>query len=165
MIMRFVGGRGAVGLPPLEDFNANARQTLDLAREEAPRFHHDFIGTEHVLLGLLKSENGVASNVLRRFGVEREAVRMEIEKIVGVGPVHKASAAISYTPRARKALLLAVCEAKAMNHAEVGPGHIFLGLLKEGGGVAALVLRNLGIEIKRTREEILSELGPNQSNG
>ncbi|MEO8428481.1 MAG: Clp protease N-terminal domain-containing protein [Verrucomicrobiota bacterium] len=138
---------------------------MELAREEAPRFHHDFIGTEHVLLGLLKSEHGVASKVLRRLGVERDAIRVEIEKIVGVGPVHQASGAIPYTPRVRKALQLAASEAKAMNHAHVGTEHIFLGLLIEGSGVAALVLKNLGIHVNRTREEILKELNQNQSNG
>jgi ATP-dependent Clp protease ATP-binding subunit ClpC len=105
----------------------------------------------------------VVSKVLRRFGVERDAVRVEIEKLVGPGPVHEVNPAIPFTPRARKALQLAASEAKAMNQARVGTEHIFLGLLSEGSGVAALVLKNLGIETQRTREEILKEIDPNLS--
>jgi hypothetical protein len=138
----------------LSTFTPSAKQTLELARAEAPRFHHDFIGTEHVLLGLLTLENDSASNVLRRLGVDREAVRLEIEKLVGVGSAHETTSAIPFTPRAEKALVLAAREAKTLNHAQVGTGHIILGLLLEGSGVAALVLKNLGLDIERTREEI-----------
>jgi hypothetical protein len=157
---RFVARCIGVPFPPLTSFNASERQTLEFARAEAPRFHHDFIGTEHVLLGLLEVENGAVRNVLRRFGVDREAIRLEIEKFVGLGPVREAATAIPYTPRARKSLLLAAREAQALNHAYVGAEHIFLGLLLEGDGVAARVLRNLGIQIEKTREEILKEIGP-----
>jgi ATP-dependent Clp protease ATP-binding subunit ClpC len=138
----------------LSTFTPSAKRTLELARAEAPRFYHDFIGTEHVLLGLLTLENDAASNVLRRFGVDREAVRMEIEKLVEVGPGPETTPAIPFTPRVRKAFVLAAREAKAMNHAQIGTEHIILGLLIEGSGVAALVLKNLGLDIERTRAEI-----------
>ena len=158
-ILKGIFGR-YVGVPvsPLSNFNASARQTLEFARAEAPRFHHDFIGTEHVLLGLLTLENGVVPNILRRFGVEREAIRLEIEQFVGVGPAHEAATAIPYTPRVKKALELAIREAKAMNQVDVSTEHIFLGLLLEGDGVAAHVLKKLGVQIERTREAILTEL-------
>jgi hypothetical protein len=153
-----------VPFPPLGDFNASAKQTLELARAEAPRLHHDFIGTEHVLLGLLGLESGVVSKVLGRVGVDREAIRAQIAKVVGVWPPHQAAAVIPYTPRARKALLLATREAKALKHAYVGTEHILMGLLMEGSGVAALVLKNLGVQIERTREEILKELDATRSD-
>ena len=161
IITRFV--TRPIPLPSLNDFDPNARHVLELAREEPARFNHDFVGTEHVLLGVLRSKHEVVSKVLRRFGVERDAVSVEIEKFVGLGPVHEANPAIPFTPRARKALQLAASEAKAMNRARVGTEHIFLGLLSEGSGVAALVLKNLGIETQRTREEILKEIDPNLS--
>ena len=148
----------SVPFPPLADFNPTARQTLEFARAEAGWFHHDFIGTEHVLLGLLKSESGALPNILRRLGLDHGSIRKEIEKIVGVGIASGASAAIPYTPRARQALHLATSEARASKHACVGAEHIFLGLLLEGGGVAALVLKDLGVHVQRAREEVLKEL-------
>jgi hypothetical protein len=165
ILAQFIGGQAAIPLPPLSDFNASAQQVLELARDEPLRFHRDFIGTEHVLLGLLKMEQGIVPNVLRSLGVNHETIRLEIEKLVGLGPVHPAATPIPYTPRARKALQLAANEAKSLHHAHVGTEHIFLGLLLEGSGVAALVLKNLGVQIERTREAILRELPPNANNG
>jgi Clp amino terminal domain, pathogenicity island component len=159
----FVAGDISTPFPPLNNFNTTARQTLEFARAEAPRFHHDFIGTEHVLLGLLKSEKGVVHNLLRRFGVDCESIRMEIEKVVGIGSAHESTAPIPFTPRARKALEIATKEAHTLNQADVGAEHIFLGLLIEGSGVAALVLKNLGVRIERTREELLKELDPKRN--
>ena len=148
----------SVPIPLLTDFNPAARQTLELARAEAVWFHHDFIGTEHVLLGLLKSESGALPNVLRRLGLDHGTIRKEIGQIVGAGGASEAAAAIPFTPRAKQALHLAISEAKVLKQTHVGAEHIFLGLLLEGSGVAALVLRNLGIQVQRTREEILREL-------
>jgi hypothetical protein len=146
-------------------FTASAKEELEFARAQSASFHHGFIGTEHVLLGLLKSENGIVPNLLRRNGVDREAIRKEIEKLIGPAPVHDVAADIPYTPRAKKALLLAVAEAKALKHTFVSGEHIFLGLLLEGSGLAPLVLKNLGVQIGHIREEILKELNRDQSNG
>ena len=136
-----------------------ARDILEIGRKEALGFHHDFIGTEHVLLGLLESKTGVVPSVLQRMGVDHTIVRDEIEKIVGNGPVHAVAHTLPYTPRVKKALQLAGTEARAMNQAQVGSEHLFLGLLLEGGGVAALVLKTLGINIQTARDEIRRELG------
>ena len=152
-----VFGWGEAPFPDLVNFDASAIQSLEFARSEPLRFHHDFIGTEHLLLGLLRMETGIVTNVLDRLGVNAERISREIETIVGLGPVHETLRAnmIPYTPRAREALLLAVQEAKTLNHLQVGAEHIFLGLLREGSGVAAVVLKKLGIDVERTRNEIL----------
>jgi Clp amino terminal domain, pathogenicity island component len=154
-----------VPLPSLDDFNASAKQSLALAHEGAHQFHHDFIGTEHVLLGLLQLEQGAMPNVLRRLRVDHQTVRTEIEKIVHFGSDQLTTHDLPYTPRVRKALTFAAREAKALNYTGVGAEHVFLGLLLEGGGVAALVLKNLGVQIERTREEILKELSTNPGAG
>jgi ATP-dependent Clp protease ATP-binding subunit ClpC len=143
------------------NFTPRAQQVLALARKEADRFNHNFIGTEHLLLGLIKLGQGVAVNVLQKMGVDLENVRLEVEKHVGAGPDQKVMGSIPYTPRVKKVLSLAAKEAKALNHTYVGTEHILLGLLKEGDGVAAKVLRNLDVDIELTRQEILKELDPN----
>jgi hypothetical protein len=147
-----------IPIPALDDFAPAARQTLELAPEEARHFHHDFVGTEHVLLGLAQSQSAIVSNIMRRLGISAEAVRQEIEKVVFFGPAHPAAANIPLTPRARKALQLAAVEARKLNQPRVNPEHIFLGLILEGSGVAALVLKNLGVRIERAREETLKEM-------
>jgi hypothetical protein len=158
-LKEFLMGISEVKLPPLSAFTSNAQQTLELARAEAPRLNHDFIGTEHVLLGLLKSQTNIVPSVMRRLGVESETVRTEIEKVIGSGlPGHRVGADIPYTPRATRALALAVKEAEGLHQTQVRPEHIFLGLIKEGEGVAALVLRNLGVDIGRARGEIVKEM-------
>jgi ATP-dependent Clp protease ATP-binding subunit ClpC len=121
------------------NFTPRAQQVLALARKEADRFNHNFIGTEHLLLGLIKLGQGVAVNVLQKMGVDLENVRLEVEKHVGAGPDQKVMGSIPYTPRVKKVLSLAAKEAKALNHTYVGTEHILLGLLKEGDGVAAKV--------------------------
>jgi ATP-dependent Clp protease ATP-binding subunit ClpC len=134
---------------------------LALARKEADRFNHSYVGTEHLLLGLIKLGQGVAVNVLERMGLDLESVRMEVEKEVGTGTGQKISGSIPYTPRVKKVLALANKEAKALNHSYVGTEHILLGLLREGEGVAARVLRRMDVDIQRTRNEILAEIDPN----
>ena len=134
---------------------------LALARKEADRFNHNYVGTEHLLLGLIKLGQGVAVNVLQKMGLDLETVRMEVEKQVGSGPETKMVGNIPYTPRVKKVLALAGKEAKSLNHSYVGTEHILLGLLREGEGVAARVLKNLEVDIERTRNEILKELDPN----
>ncbi|MEW6159471.1 MAG: ATP-dependent Clp protease ATP-binding subunit [Verrucomicrobiota bacterium] len=145
----------------MNNFTPRAQQVLALARKEADRFNHNFVGTEHLLLGLIKLGQGVAVNVLQKIGLDLETVRMEVEKLVGTGPDQKMIGNIPYTPRVKKVLSLAAKEAKALNHTYVGTEHILLGLLREGDGVAARVLKNMDVDIEQTRQEILKELDPN----
>ena len=145
----------------MNNFTPRAQQVLALARKEADRFNHNYVGTEHLLLGLIKLGQGVAVNVLQKMGLDLETVRMEVEKQVGSGPETKMVGNIPYTPRVKKVLALAGKEAKALNHSYVGTEHILLGLLREGEGVAARVLKSLELDIERTRNEILKELDPN----
>jgi ATP-dependent Clp protease ATP-binding subunit ClpC len=145
----------------MNNFTPRAQQVLALARKEADRFNHNYVGTEHLLLGLIKLGQGVAVNVLQKMGLDLETVRMEVEKQVGSGPETKMVGNIPYTPRVKKVLALAGKEAKALQHSYVGTEHILLGLLREGEGVAARVLKSLEIDIERTRNEILKELDPN----
>ncbi len=145
----------------MSNFTPRAQQVLALARKEADRFNHNYVGTEHLLLGLIKLGQGVAVNVLQKMGMDLSTVRMEVEKQVGAGPETKLAGNIPYTPRVKKVLALAAKEAKALNHSYVGTEHILLGLLREGEGVAARVLESLEVDIERTRNEILHELDPN----
>ena len=145
----------------MNNFTPRAQQVLALARKEADRFNHNYVGTEHLLLGLIKLGQGVAVNVLQKMGLDLETVRMEVEKQVGSGPETKMAGNIPYTPRVKKVLALAGKEAKSLQHSYVGTEHILLGLLREGEGVAAKVLKNLEIDIERTRNEVLKELDPN----
>ena len=147
----------------LNNFTPRAQQVLALARKEADRLNHNFLGTEHLLLGLIKLGQGVAVNVLQRLGLDLETVRLEVEKKVGTGPDQKVIGNIPYTPRVKKVLSLAAKEAKALNHTYVGTEHILLGLLREGDGVAARVLKDLDVDIEQARQEVLKELDPNYS--
>ena len=145
----------------MNNFTPRAQQVLALARKEADRFNHNYVGTEHLLLGLIKLGQGVAVSVLQRLGLDLETVRMEVEKEVGTGPDTKISGSVAYTPRVKKVLALANKEAKSLNHSYVGTEHLLLGLLREGEGIAARVLQRLEIDIQSTRNEILSEIDPN----
>jgi ATP-dependent Clp protease ATP-binding subunit ClpC len=145
----------------MSNFTPRAQQVLQLARREADRFNHNVIGTEHLLLGLIKLGQGVAVNVLQKMGLDLETVRMEVEKQVGTGPDQKVIGNIPYTPRVKKVLDLARREAKSLNHTYIGTEHILLGLLREGDGVAARILRSLDVDIEQARQEILKELDPN----
>jgi hypothetical protein len=162
----YVAGNRGPELPPSTAFTPDAKQSLQLARAEAPRLNHDFIGTEHLLLGLLNSPSGIVLKVMRRLGVESDVVLAEIEKVVGPGLAAKRVAAeIPYTPRATRALALAVKEAEMLQQKQVNSEHIFLGLIKENTGVAGLVFRNLGININRARDEIVKEMNMRKSVG
>src|SRR6266404_679459 len=145
----------------MNDFTPRAQQVLTLARKEAERFNHNYVGTEHLLLGLIKLGQGVAVNVLQNMGLDLKTVHMEVEKHVGSHPETNMIGTIPYTPRVKKVLALPAREAKALNHSYVGTEHILLGLLREGAGVAARVLKNLDVDIEQTRQEILKELDPN----
>ncbi len=145
----------------MNNFTPRAQQVLALARKEADRFNHNYVGTEHLLLGLIKLGQGVAVSVLERLGLDLDTVRMEVEKEVGTGPDTKISGSVAYTPRVKKVLALANKEAKSLNHSYVGTEHLLLGLLREGEGIAARVLQRLEVDIQSTRNEILAEIDPN----
>ena len=149
---------------PMSNFTPRAQQVLALARKEADRFHHNYVGTEHLLLGLINLGQGVAVNVLQKMGLDLDSVRQAVDEQVGLGPEAKPSGNVPYTPRVKKVLALAGKEAKGLNHSYVGTEHILLGLLREGEGVAARVLKSLDVDVERCRNEILSELDPNFSS-
>jgi ATP-dependent Clp protease ATP-binding subunit ClpC len=148
----------------MSNFTPRAQQVLALARKEADRFHHNYVGTEHLLLGLINLGQGVAVNVLQKMGLDLDTVRQAVDEQVGLGPEAKPSGNVPYTPRVKKVLALAGKEAKQLNHSYVGTEHILLGLLREGEGVAARVLKSLDVDVDRCRNEILSELDPNFSS-
>jgi hypothetical protein len=143
------------------NFSPRAQRVLALAREEALLFNHNFIGTEHVLLGIISLGQGTAVAVLRKLGINQETVRAEVEKFVGRGPEQRAASKMPYTPRAKKVLALAITESRQLHHDYTGTEHILLGLLREGNGVAARVLKTLGMDLESTRQNVLRELDPN----
>ncbi len=145
----------------MTQFTPLAQQALVLAREESARLNHNFVGTEHLLLGLINLGQGVAITVLRKLGLDLENVRREVEHQVGRGPDENRPERIPYTPRVKKVLALAAKEAKSLGHTYVGTEHILLGLMREGDGVAARVLIELNVDVEATREGILQELDPN----
>ncbi|MBI4326151.1 MAG: hypothetical protein HY674_12945 [Chloroflexi bacterium] len=147
----------------MQTMNPHALQLLALSRKEAVRFNHDFIATEHLLLGLVKLGHGVAVTALPKLGLDLETVRLEVEKLVETGPDQEEIDNIPYTPRVKRVLALAAHEARALHHTYVGTEHILLGLLLEGDGIAARVLKELGVTVEAARREILKELGSNQS--
>jgi hypothetical protein len=154
---------GLSSLEAASNLTPRAQQVLALARKEADRFHHNFVGTEHVLLGLIRLGQGTAVNVLGKMGLDLDTVRIEVEKQVGAGPDQRVIGNIPYTPRVKKVLARAAKEARALSHTYVGTEHILLGLLREDDGVAGRVLKTLGVDTERTRVEILRELDPNFS--
>lgn len=139
-------------------FTERAQQVLVLAQEEAKRLNHNFIGTEHILLGLVREGSGIAARALQSLGVELPRVRSEVEKIIGKGDKSSAQG-ISYTPRAKKVIELAIEEGQNLGHNYVGTEHLLLGLLREGEGIAAQVLTNLGVDLKKARREVIQLLG------
>jgi ATP-dependent Clp protease ATP-binding subunit ClpA len=141
-----------------------AQRALVLARMEADRFKHAYVGTAHLLLGLITLGQGVAIDVLRTMRVDLDAVRIAVEKQAGRAPRPR-TAKLLYTPRVEKVLSHAGKEAKSLKHSYVGTEHILLGILRVGEGVAARVLKDLGVEIERTRNEILKQLDPNLTPG
>ncbi|MFP4472886.1 MAG: ATP-dependent Clp protease ATP-binding subunit [Candidatus Omnitrophota bacterium] len=140
-------------------FTERARKVIVLAKEEAKHFNHDYIGTEHLLLGLVKEGEGVAAAVLQKMGVDLETIRIEIEKLVQPGPQTQVLGDIPFTPRSKKALELSAEEARALGHNYIGTEHLLLGLVREGEGMAYRVLLNLGVDLDRLRMEIMEILG------
>ena len=140
-------------------FTDRARKVMGLARQEAQRLNHEYIGTEHILLGLVQEGSGVAANVLKNLDIDLRKVRLEVEKLVKSGPEMVTMGKLPQTPRAKKVLEYAIEEARNLNHNYVGTEHILLGLLREHEGVAAQVLMNLGLKLEDVREEVLNLLG------
>ena len=140
-----------------ERFTDRARRVMVLAQEEARMLNHDYIGTEHLLLGLLGEAEGVAAKALESLGISLAAVRHQVEEIIGHGQ-HAPSGHIPFTPRAKKVLDLAQREARALGHDYVGTEHILLGLIREGDGVAAQVLVNMGADLNRVRQQVVQLL-------
>ncbi|MBI5124558.1 MAG: ATP-dependent Clp protease ATP-binding subunit [Candidatus Omnitrophica bacterium] len=140
-------------------FTERARKVILLAKEEAKRFNHDYIGTEHILLGLVREGEGVAAAVLASFGLTSDKIRIEVEKLVQPGPTTVISGDLPFTPKAKKVMELATEEARALGHNYIGTEHLLLGLIKEGEGVASQVLMNLGLELEKVREEVMNLLG------
>ncbi|MGQ0614234.1 MAG: ATP-dependent Clp protease ATP-binding subunit, partial [Planctomycetaceae bacterium] len=140
-------------------FTDRARKVMGLARQEAQRFNHDYIGTEHILLGLIQEGSGVASDVLKNLDVDLKKIRQEVEKLVSHGTTMVTMGQLPFTPRAKKVLELALEEASNLGHNYIGTEHLLLGLIKENEGIAARVLLNLGVKLEEVREEILEFLG------
>ena len=146
-------------MPMFNRFTERARKVILLAKEEAKRFNHDYIGTEHILLGLVREGEGVAAAVLASFGLSPDKIRLEVEKLVQPGPATVVSGDLPFTPKAKKVIELAMEEARALGHNYIGTEHLLLGLIREGEGIASQVLMNLGLELDKVRDEVMNLLG------
>lgn len=146
-------------------FTERARKVIILAKEEAKRFNHDYIGTEHILLGLIKEGESVAAAVLQNLGLSLETIRLEVEKLVQYGPSTMVSGDIPFTPKAKKVIELAMDEARRLGHNYIGTEHLLLGLIKEGEGVASHVLMNVGLDLNKVRAEVIKLLGSASPQG
>ena len=146
-------------------FTERARKVIILAKEEAKRFNHDYIGTEHILLGLIKEGESVAAAVLQNLGLSLDTIRLEVEKLVQFGPSTIVSGDIPFTPKAKKVIELAMDEARRLGHNYIGTEHLLLGLIKEGEGVASHVLMNVGLDLNKVRAEVIKLLGSSASGG
>jgi ATP-dependent Clp protease ATP-binding subunit ClpC len=144
-----------------DKFTERARKVLSLAQEEAQRLRHNYIGTEHLLLGLLREGEGVAAKVLNNLGVDLKEARNTVEAIIGRGN-RVVLGEIGLTPRAKKVIELAVDEARRLNHHYIGTEHLLLGLVREGEGIAAGTLESLGVDLKKVRAETMRVLGRNE---
>src|SRR5216684_2452757 len=142
-----------------ERFTDRARKVMQLANQEAQRFNHEYIGTEHILLGLVKEGSGVAANVLKNLDIDLRKIRLEVEKIVQSGPDMVTMGKLPQTPRAKKVIDYTIEEARNLNHNYVGTEHLLLGLIREEEGEASQVLLNLGLKLQDVREEVLNLLG------
>ena len=150
-------GRGGQG--GFDRFTDHAKETFKLARQEAQRFDHEYLGTEHILLGLVQERSGVAANVLKNMGIDLNKIRMEVEKTVKTGPSMVTMGELPFTPRAKKVLELSMEEAGNLGHNYIGTEHLLLGLIKESEGIAAQVLLDNGLQLSDARERVLDFLG------
>jgi ATP-dependent Clp protease ATP-binding subunit ClpC len=144
-------------------FTERAQKVLALAQEEAIRLAHNNIGTEHILLGLIREGEGIAAKALNALGLGSDKIQKEVENLIGKG--QDTSQTVHYTPRAKKVIELSMDEARKLGHSYVGTEHILLGLIREGEGVAARVLNNLGVSLNKARQQVLQLLGSNESGG
>jgi ATP-dependent Clp protease ATP-binding subunit ClpC len=142
-----------------ERFSDRARTVMQLANQEAQRFNHEYVGTEHILLGLVKEGSGVAANVLKNLDIDPRKIRLEVEKIVQAGPDVVSMGKLAQTPRAKKVIEYSIEEARNLNHNYLGTEHLLLGLLREQEGMATQVLMYLGLKLEDVREEVLTLVG------
>src|SRR3989338_6246034 len=140
-------------------FTERARKVILLAKQEAKRFNHDYIGTEHILLGLLREGEGVAAAVLQSLGMNLNNIRLEVEKLVQLGTTTVVSGDLPFTPKAKKNMEIAMEEARNLGHNYIGTEHLLLGLIREGEGVASQVFMNMGLDLEKVREEVIKLLG------
>src|SRR5262245_21738094 len=145
-------------------FTDRAKKVMSFARQEAMKFNHEYIGTEHILLGLVQEGSGVAANVLKNMNIDLEKIRHEVEKIVKTGPSMVTMGQLPFTPRAKKVLELSMEKARQLRHNYIGTEHLLLGLIKEHEGIAAQVLMNLGVKLEDVREEVLEFLGASENS-
>jgi len=161
-IIRFIDAlaerRKMPGIDRFDKFTNRARKVLHLAQEEAQRLQHNYIGTEHLLLGLIREGEGVAAIVLNNLGIDLEKVRSSVESIIGRGN-RVVTGELGLTPRAKKVIELAVDEARRLNHHYIGTEHLLLGLVREGEGIAAGVLVNQGVKLEQVRLQTMQVLG------
>jgi hypothetical protein len=157
-----VGSPRGAGSSRFDKFTERARKVLQLAQEEAQRFNHNYIGTEHLLLGLVREREGVAAKVLANLGVELDQARSSVEFIIGPGD-RTPSGDVRLTPRAKKVIELSIDEARRFNHHYIGTEHLLLGIIREGEGIAAGVLESLGVSLDKVRNQVIYVL--NQSVG
>src|SRR5881398_354449 len=143
---------------PFDRFNDRAKRVLALAQDEAIRFNHNYIGTEHLLLGLVREGEGVAARVLDSLGVELSKVRTAVEFIIGRGDSTTSPSEITLSPRTKKVIELAIDEARKLGHSHVGTEHLLLGLVREGEGIASGVLESLGVSLEKVRHQVLEIL-------
>jgi hypothetical protein len=140
-------------------FTDAAKKVMSYARHEAMQLHHEYIGTEHLLLGLVRENSGVAANVLQNRNIDLEKIRHEVEQIVKPGPSMASMSQLPFTPRAKKVLELSMEEASQLRHNYLGTEHLLLGLIRENEGIAAQVMMNLGVKLEEVREDVLEFLG------
>lgn len=140
-------------------FTERARKVIAFAQDEARRLNHNVIGTEHILLGLIREGEGVAAKVLKNLGIDLNKVRSQVEMMIGVGPF-VIQGPIGYTPRAKRVMELSMEESRKLGHNYIGTEHLLLGLIREGEGVAAQVFKNLGVSLEKAQTEVLNQLGP-----
>src|SRR6059036_3771181 len=148
---------------PFDRFNDRAKRVLALAQDEAIRFNHNYIGTEHLLLGLVREGEGVAARVLDSLGVELSKVRTAVEFIIGRGDSTTSPNEITLSPRTKKVIELAIDEARKLGQSHVGPEHVLLGLVREGEGIASGILESLGVSMARAHGKMLELLNEKES--
>jgi ATP-dependent Clp protease ATP-binding subunit ClpA len=156
-----VSGSRSAGAPlgPFDRFNDRAKRVLALAQDEAIRLNHNYIGTEHLLLGLVREGEGVAALVLDSLGVELSKVRTAVERIIGRGESTASPSEITLSPRTKKVIELAIDEARKLGHSHVGTEHLLLALVREGEGIASGILESLGVTLEKVRQQVIATLG------